>query len=150
MVSSKAATPEQYLAELPVERRELVARLRDLVNASLPGGYVERMNWGMISWEVPLELYVDMYHGRPLVYAALAGQKNYAALYLTCLSASADRTDRLKAAYAEAGKKLDIGKSCIRIRREADILEAALGRAVAGVPPAAFIEASRAASVRAV
>jgi hypothetical protein len=64
MVSSKAATPEAYLAELPPERRALVvSRLRDLVNANLPDGYVERMSWGMIGWEVPLERYPDTYNG---------------------------------------------------------------------------------------
>ena len=57
MVSSQAATPEAYLAELPPERAVLVGHVRDLVNANLPRGYVERMNWGMISWELPLERY---------------------------------------------------------------------------------------------
>ena len=79
---SKAATPEDYIAELPPERQELVMRVRDLVNANLPGGYVERMSWGMISWELPLERYPDTYNGQPLVYAALAAQKSHTALYL--------------------------------------------------------------------
>jgi len=92
MVSSKAPTPEAYIAELPPERAALVSRLRDLVNANLPDGYVERMSWGMISWEVPSERYPDTYNGQPLVYAGLAAQKNHHALYLNCVYASAERT----------------------------------------------------------
>ena len=68
MVSSKAATPDAYIAELPLERRALIGRVRDLVNDHLPDGYVERMSWGMISWEIPLETYPETYNGQPLVY----------------------------------------------------------------------------------
>jgi uncharacterized protein YdhG (YjbR/CyaY superfamily) len=117
MASSKAATPDDYIAGLPPERRGFVSRLRDLVNANLPDGYVERMSWGMIGWEVPLELYPDTYNGQPLVYAALAAQKNHTALYLNCVYASEARTDRLKAAWTAAGKTLDMGKSCLRFKR---------------------------------
>ena len=139
MVSSKAATPEAYIAELPPERAELVSRVRDMVNANLPDGYVERMNWGMISWELPLERYPDTYNGQPLVYAALASQKNHTALYLNCICASEERTQRLKDAYAAAGKKLDMGKSCIRFKRADQLAEGVLADAIASVPVEAFI-----------
>ena len=59
MAGSKAPTPEAYLSELPPERAALIARLRDLINANLPDGYVERMSWGMIGWEVPSARYPD-------------------------------------------------------------------------------------------
>ena len=147
MVSSKAATPEAYLAELPPERREVVARVRDLVNANLPKGYVERMSWGMIGWELPLEDYPDTYNGQPLVYAGLAAQKNHYALYLNCIYASEERTQRLRDAHARAGKKLDMGKSCIRFKKADDLAEDVIAEAIASVPPASFIaeyEASRA------
>jgi uncharacterized protein YdhG (YjbR/CyaY superfamily) len=146
MVSSKAATPDAYIAELPPERAALVARLRDLINAHIPPGYEERMSWGMIGWEVPLSRYPDTYNKQPLVYAALAAQKNYTALYLNCVYASAERTERLKAAWAAAGKTLDMGKSCLRFRRAEDVAEAALAEAIAAVTVDAFIaeyEASR-------
>ena len=139
MVSSKAATPEGYLAELPPERRELISRLRDLVNANLPDGYVERMSWGMIGWELPLELYPKTYNGQPLVYAGLAAQKNHNALYLNCIYASEERTQRLREAYAAAGKKLDMGKSCIRFRKTDDLAEDVLADAIASVPVEDFI-----------
>jgi uncharacterized protein YdhG (YjbR/CyaY superfamily) len=146
MASSKAATPEAYLAELPPERAAVVARVRDLVNASLPDGYAERMSWGMIGWEVPLEVYPETYNKQPLSYAGLAAQKSHYALYLNCIHASEERTQRLADAFAAAGKKLDMGKSCIRFKRVEDLAEDALAEAIASVPLESFIteyEASR-------
>jgi uncharacterized protein YdhG (YjbR/CyaY superfamily) len=138
MVSSKAASPEAYIAELPPERRELVSRVRDLVNANLPPGYVERMSWGMIGWELPLERCPDTYNGQPLVFAALAAQKNHTALYLNCIYASDERTQRLKDSYAAAGKKLDMGKSCLRFKKAEDLAESVLAEAIGSVPVEAF------------
>jgi hypothetical protein len=147
MVSSKAATPDAFIAELPPERVELVTRLRDLVNRAIPPGYEEGMSWGMIGWEVPLSRYPDTYNKQPLVFAALAAQKNHTALYLNCLYASAERTERLRAAWAAEGKTLDRGKSCLRFKRWDDVAEGPLAEAIAGVPLEAFIaeyEATRA------
>ena len=146
MVSSKAATPEAYLAELPPERAALISHVRDLVNAHLPPGYVERMSWGMIIWEVPLERYPDTYNCQPLAYAGLAAQKNHCALYLNCVYASEARTARLREAWAAEGRKLDMGKSCIRFKKRDDLAEEVLARTIASVPVDAFIaeyEASR-------
>ena len=139
MVSSKAATPDDYIAELPQERQALVSRVRNLVNANLPVGYVERMSWGMIGWELPLERYPDTYNGQPLVYAALAAQKNHTALYLNGVYASEARTQRLRDGYAAAGKKLDMGKSCLRFRKADDLAEDVLANAIASVPVEDFI-----------
>ncbi len=139
MVSSKAATPDAYIAELSPERQALVTRLRDLVNANLPPGYVERMNWGMISWEVPLERYPDTYNGQPLSYAALAAQKSHTALYLNCVYASEERTERLKQAWAAAGKKLDMGKSCLRFKREDQVADDLLAETIRSIPVERFI-----------
>jgi hypothetical protein len=147
MVGSKAPTPEAYLDELPPERAALVARLRDLVNANLPDGYVERMNWGMISWEVPSDRYPDTYNGQPLVYAGLAAQKNYTALYLNCVYASEARSERLKAQWAASGRKLDMGKSCLRFKRAEDVAEDVLAGTIRSIPVDRFIaeyEAGRA------
>ena len=91
MVSSAAATVEAYLAELPPERRAVVATVRALVNAHLPEGYVEGMHWGMIGWVIPLSRYPVTYNKQPLIYAALAAQKNNYALYLMCASTCAPR-----------------------------------------------------------
>ena len=146
MVSSKAATPEAYIAELPPERRELIERIRAIVNANLPDGYVERMSWGMIGWELPLERYPDTYNGQPLVYAGLAAQKNYTALYLNCVYASEERTRHLTDAWAAAGKKLDMGKSCLRFKRADQLAEDVLAQTIRSIPVEDFVrdyEASR-------
>ena len=139
MVSSRAATPEAYLAELPPERAAIVCGVRDLVNTHIPPGYSEGMGWGMIGWVVPLSRYPNTYNGQPMVYAGLAAQTNYFSLYLTCVYASQARTERLRAAFASAGKKLDMGKSCIRFRRIEDLAEQAIADAVGAVPVEAFI-----------
>jgi hypothetical protein len=147
MVSSKAPTPEAYLSELEPERAAFVSRLRDLVNSNLPDGYVERMNWGMISWEVPLDRYRDTYNGQPLVYAGLAAQKNHTALYLNCVYASEERSERMRSAWAAAGKKLDMGKSCLRFKRAEDVAEDVLAQTIRSIPVERFIaeyEAGRA------
>ena len=95
MVSSKATSPAAYLASLPPERRKVIAVVRAVVKKHLPAGYVETMNWGMLAYEVPLKRYPDTYNKQPLMYLALAAQKNNYALYLT--SATSDRRlmDRL-------------------------------------------------------
>ena len=139
MVSSRAATVADYLDDLPPERRAEIATVRDLVNDALPAGYVERMAWGMIGWEVPLELSGPTYNGQPLVYAGLAAQKNYNALYLNCAYASDDGVVRFKAAWAATGKKLDMGKSCIRFRRAADLALGLIRDEIASTIPAKFI-----------
>jgi hypothetical protein len=147
MVSSKAATPDAYLAELPPDRRDLVSRLRGLVIANIPAGYSERMSWGMIAWEVPLERYPDTYNKQPLLYASLAAQKNYAALYLNCVQGSPARTERLKVAWAASGKALDMGKACLRFKKWDDVAQDVLAETLASVPVDALIadyEASRA------
>ena len=133
MVASKAATPEAYIAELPDERAALVSQLRDLVNANLPPGYVERMNWGMISWEVPLERYPVTYNGQPLSYAALAAQKNYTALYLPCVQVSKQRSELIKRAWAATGRKLDMGKSCLRFKRAEEVAQDVLAETIRSV-----------------
>jgi hypothetical protein len=139
MVSSKAATPEAYLDELPRERAAFVSRLRNLVNANLPDGYVERMSWGMISWEVPLDRYPDTYNGQPLVYAGLAAQKNHIALYLNCVCASESRSERLRAAWAATGRKLDMGRSCLRFKRPEDVAEEVLAETIRSIPVERFL-----------
>ena len=145
MARSDAATPEAYLAEQDPGRRAELARVRDLVNANLPDGYAERMAWGMISWEVPLDVSGPTYNKQPLVFAALAAQKNHNALYLNCTYASPGSTERLKQAAAAAGKKLDMGKSCIRFKRAGDLPLDEIAEEVRSTTPAEFLATTRAA-----
>ena len=121
MARSAAATVEEYLGELSAERREAMEAVREVALANLPDGYAEAMNWGMISWEVPLERYPDTYNKQPLMYAALASQKNYMSLYLMCVYAHEDDKAWFETRFKASGKKLDMGKSCVRFRRVEDL-----------------------------
>jgi hypothetical protein len=116
MVSSKAATPAAYLAGLPADRRKVIAAVRDIIRKHLPAGYVETMNWGMLAYEVPLARYPNTYNGQPLMYLALAAQKNNYALYLTSAASRKALMRKLETAYRAAGRKLDMGKGCLRFR----------------------------------
>ena len=150
MVSSKAATVAEYLAELPANRRAEIERVRDLVNSVLPAGYREGMGYGMIGWVIPLERYPDTYNKQPLAYAALAAQKNSNSLYLNCVYASKDRTERMKRAFTAAGKKLDMGKSCIRFKKADDLALNAIAEEIASTAPDEYIriyEEARASGV---
>jgi uncharacterized protein YdhG (YjbR/CyaY superfamily) len=148
MVSSKAATVADYLAELPPERRAEIEKVRDVVNAALPAGYREGMGWGAIGWVIPLEDHPDTYNGQPAVYAGLAAQKNYNSLYLNCVYASPERTERLREAFAKAGKKLDMGKSCIRFKRAGDLPLDYIATEIASAAPAEYIRICEEARIR--
>ena len=148
MVSSNATTVADYLTELPPERAAVVSHVRDLVNNALPEGYREGIGYGMIGWVVPLEDYPDTYNGEPLHYAGLAAQKNHYSLYLNCVYSSSERTERLKAAFAAAGKAIDMGKSCIRFKRIDQLAEDVIAAEIASTTPAEFIAINEAARVR--
>lgn len=148
MVSSAAATVEEYLAELPPERAAVVEHVRKLVLAHLPDGVVETMNWGMISYEIPLERYPDTYNGRPLLYAALAAQKRHCALYLHSVYSSPEVADRLQRAYDDAGMKLDVGKSCVRFKRLDQLLPGAVAEAIGAVTVDDYIDLYETARAR--
>lgn len=139
MASSKAATVADYLAELPADRRAEIERVRNLINSVLPDGYREGMGYGMIGWVIPLERYPDTYNKQPLAFAALAAQKNSNSLYLNCVYASKERSERLKAAFAAAGKKLDMGKSCIRFKKADDLALDAIAEEIASTTPDEYI-----------
>jgi hypothetical protein len=116
MASSTASTVDTYLASLPADRRAAIARVRSVVNARLPRGYEETMQYGMISWIVPASRLAETYNGQPLALAGLASQKQYMALYLLSIYGDARLATWFKAAYKASGKKLDMGKSCLRFK----------------------------------
>ena len=116
MVSSDAATVEQYLAELPSERKQDIETLVSLVRKHLPKGFDEVMAWGMIGYQVPLEVSGPTYNKQPIGPVAIASQKNHISLYLLSIYASEQLTDEFKRRWQQSGKKLDMGKSCIRFK----------------------------------
>lgn len=139
MARSSATTVEAYLAELPADRRAELEPVLAMVRKALPKGYAETMGWGMICWGIPLSVYPDTYNKQPLCYAALAAQKNYHTLYLMAVYADSAEERALREAFAAAGKKLDMGKCCVRFKRAADLDLPALKRAVASISPKQFI-----------
>jgi hypothetical protein len=136
---SDATTVDDYLESLPVDRRIAIEQVRETILVNLPDGYREVMNWGMISYEVPLETYLDTYNGRPLMYAALASQKNYMSVYLTSVYADERGAAAFKAAYQATGKRLDMGKSCVRFKQIADLPLELIGEAIGSTPVSEFI-----------
>jgi len=148
MARSTASTVDEYLAGLPEERRAVVSAVREMVLRNLPAGYQETMNWGAISYEVPLERYPTTYNGQPLSFAALAAQKNHYALYLMCVYEGSEQGRILRDAYAAMGKKPDVGKSCIRFKSLDDLPLDAIGGIIASLPPDAYIRWYEAARQR--
>lgn len=138
---SQAVTVEQYLAELPDERRGVLETVRDVIVAHLPVGYTETIRWGMISYEVPLETHPDTYNGQPLMYAALANQKNHMAVYLTAVYSSEARREEFVGRYRATGKRLDMGKSCVRFRSLDDLPLDLIGETIAALDVPAFLDA---------
>ena len=143
-MQSKATTVTKYLAELPEERRAALKAVRAVIQKNLPKGYVEGMDYGNIAWTVPLAVYPDTYNGQPLCYAALASQKNHMALYLMCAYGDGPVKQKLVAGFRAAGKKLDMGKSCIRFRKLDDLPLDVIGEVAAAVPMKKYIEITKA------
>jgi len=144
---SDAASPSEYVASLPEDRRATIFAVRDAIRAGIPDGYEEGIEFGMLSWHVPLSRYPDTYNGAPLAYVSLASQKNYVSLYLMGIYGDAGNRAWFEAAAAKLGAKLDIGKSCVRFRRLDDLPLELVTEAVGRIDPEQYIalyEASRA------
>ena len=133
MVTSHATTPDEYIASLPDDRREAVSAVRETVRANLPDGFVEGMQYGMIGWYVPLERFPNTYNGQPLGLAGLASQKNYMSLYLNNVYGDPSTEAWFKERYAESGKRLNMGKSCLRFTRLEDLPLDVIGETIARV-----------------
>jgi uncharacterized protein YdhG (YjbR/CyaY superfamily) len=141
-MTSKAKTVDQYLKELPEDRRAAISKVRAVIRKHLPKGYAEQMAYGMIGWVVPHRLYPPGYHcdpKLPLMFASLASQKNYMTVYLGTVYQDTPMERWLRDAFQARGKKLDMGKSCIRFRKLDDLPLDVIGEAVARVPVADYI-----------
>jgi uncharacterized protein YdhG (YjbR/CyaY superfamily) len=136
---------DEYLASLPPDRREAIETVRREILANLPDGCEEAMNWGMITYQVPLETYPDTYNGRPLMYAGLASQKNHMAVYLIAMYAEEESRESFVAAYRETGKGLDMGKSCVRFKKLEDLPLELVGKTIASTPVSTFVTETEAA-----
>ena len=140
MAQSKAQSVDKYLAALPLVRRETIAAVREVVLDHLPEGYKETMQYGMIGYVIPLETYPVTYNGQPLEYAALASQKNYVSLYLMNIYGDEVAAQWFTEEYKAGGKRLDMGKPCVRFRKLEDVPMGLIGQAIARTTVADFIK----------
>ena len=132
-MQSNAKTVKQYISQLPDDRRKAISTVRKAILDNLPKGYEEAMNWGMISYQVPLRTYPDTYNRKPFMYAALASQKNHMAVYLSGIYMSEKARKKFEAAYKATGKRFDVGKSCVRFRRLNDLPVELIGKSIASI-----------------
>ena len=133
-MKSSAETVEQYLEELTPERREAVSAVRDVILANLPEGYEERMDFGMIAYVVPLARYPKTYNGHPLSYAGISSEKNHVSVHLMNIYADSESERWFVDNYKATGKKLDMGKSCVRFRSLDDLPLSLIGEAISRSP----------------
>jgi hypothetical protein len=143
-MNTQAQSPDEYVAALPEDRREAVSAVREVILRNLPDGYEEGMSHGMIAYYVPLDRFPDTYNGEPLGLAGIASQKQYISVYL--LSVYGDpETDRwFRRKYEASGKRLNMGKSCLRFRRLEDVALDVIGETIARADLDTFLERHRA------
>ena len=144
-MKSAATTVTGYLDALPEDRRKVLAKMRTLIKKHLPKGYKEALDWGVITYQVPLKTYSDTYNGKPLCYLALAANKNYNTLHVMGPYGDAKQRKFLEESFAKAGKKLDMGKACIHFKTLDDLPLPAIAKVIAWTPPARLIAAAKSA-----
>jgi hypothetical protein len=130
-----------YLSTLPDERRTLISKVRALILKHLPNGYEEGFEYGTITYQIPLTAGPATYNGKPLCYAALASHKNYCTLYLMAPYGNPKLRAELEDGFKKAGKKLDMGKSCVHFKSMDDLPVAVIAKSIASVAAAKYIKA---------
>jgi hypothetical protein len=141
-MTSKATTVEDYLEALPPDRRAAISAVRQVILASLPAGYEERMSYGMIGYVVPHSLYPAGYHcdpKLPLPLAILGSQKNHMAIHLCHVYGDAATEKWFRKAWLATGKKLDMGKACVRFKKLEDVPLDVIGQVIARTPAKKYI-----------
>lgn len=147
-MQSNATTVEAYLASLPEDRRAAISAVRQVVLDNIDPAFEEGMTYGMIGYYVPHSLFPAGYHcdpKQPLPYINLASQKQHMSLYMMSLYPG-EANDKFAAAWAKTGKKLDMGKCCIRFKKVENLALELIAEAIRSVPASTYIasyEASR-------
>jgi hypothetical protein len=142
-MQSKAATVAEYLATLPDDRRAVIEAVRKVILENLDDSYEEGMQYGMIGYYVPHRVYPAGYHcdpKQPLPFAGLASQKGHMSLYLMCVYGDSGLRGWFEEAWTQSGKKLDMGKSCVRFKKLDDLALNVIGEAIRRVPARTYIE----------
>lgn len=143
LMQSKATTVPQYLAGLPADRRAAIEGVRAVILRNLAPLYEEGMQYGMIGYYVPHRVYPPGHHcdpKQPLPFVCLASQKNYMSVHLGCVYRPSENERWFREAWARTGRKLDMGKTCIRFREVEDLALEVIGEAIRRVPARKFIE----------
>jgi hypothetical protein len=148
MNKTNVKTIEEYLKGMPLERREVIEKVRQIILENLPEGFEEAFNWGMITYQVPLEVYPDTYNKKPLMYAALANQKNHMAVYLTGIYMDENLSQDFEDAYKKTGKRYDVGKSCVRFRTLDDIPLPVIADSIKAMDMDEFVSRTKGLSAR--
>lgn len=141
-MQSKARTVDQYLAELPMDRRMAITAVRKVILENLDSRYEEGMQYGMIGYYVPHHVFPEGYHcdpKQPLPFACLASQKNHMAIYLMTIYGPGSDEQWFREEWAKTGRKLDMGKSCIRFRKLEDLAMSVIGDAIRRNPADLYI-----------
>ena len=141
-MTSQAKTVDEYLKALPGDRRAAISAVRDVILANLPKGFDERMNYGMIGYVVPHSLYPAGYHcdpKLPLPLACLGSQKNHMAIHLMNVYGDTATEKCFRKAWQASGKKLDMGKACVRFKKLEDVPLDVIGQVIARTPVKNYI-----------
>ncbi len=139
-MTGKPTTVEEYLAEQSPERQDALTAVRQVILENLPVGYAEVMQYGMISYVIPLARYPKTYNKHPLAYLSLAAQKRYMSIYLMGVYCDPESESWFVQRYRDSGKRLDIGKACVRFRTLEDLPLDLVGEAVSMTSVVDFIE----------
>jgi hypothetical protein len=142
MSTQPAVEPTDFASYLGAQEPGRAALLTDviaLVESALPAGYERAIEYGMPSWVIPLAVYPDTYNAHPLAIAAIAAQKNYTSLYLNSVYLNPENIESFQTAWKATGKKLDMGKSCIRFRSYDDLAADVITDSISAMPPDALI-----------
>ena len=148
MSRAPSSAVQDYLAHLPTDRRIAMETVRGVILRNLPSGYEEALAGKILVYQVPLARYPDTYNGHPLWYAALASQKNYLSLYLMSAYGDSAHARQLRDGFKAAGKKLDMGKSCIRFRTAADLPLDVIRKLIGSMPVGRWVEIAKSARKR--
>lgn len=142
IMQSKASTVAQYLKELPAERRAAIGAVRAVIRKCVDPLIEEGMQYGMIGYYIPHSVYPPGYHcdpKQPLPFICLASQKNYMSLYLGCIYGRPEVEKNFRATWAKTGKRLDMGKACLRFRRVEDLALDLIADSIRGISVREFI-----------
>ncbi|MEE2888518.1 MAG: DUF1801 domain-containing protein [Planctomycetota bacterium] len=121
---SKPSSVKEYLAQLPEDRREAIEALRKVIRKNIDKKFEEGIQYGMPSYYLPHSVYPNGYHcdpKQPLPFASLSSRKGHIGLHLFCVYTDAELQDWFSSEWKKSGKKLDMGKSCVRVKTLDDV-----------------------------